>query len=98
MKKDITFWKTNIFSTLVDIESRNWSNASINFSKYFDEGGRDWYQDIEIIYDENEIDDYYDEDDEEYTYGAKIIKQHIHPYWDIYLQKMNELFEDEDVF
>ena len=62
-------------------------------------GGRDYYEDIEIIFKDRNTDDddiYFDEEDDltdPYLYGIKKIKQYNHPYYDVYLDKVYRMFD-----
>ena len=58
--------------SLIDLESRRWNDIHIHYNKYYDEAGfQEWYEDIEIIYETNDIlediipDNILEDDDEE---------------------------------
>lgn len=106
---DFDIWKNNIYYSLVEIQSKRWTDAQIHFNKYFDpELGRDWYEDIEIKLDEEtdeenlDDDEYEDEyEEEQYPNNVMMIKQHIHPYYHAYIQKVrdwigNDFESDQD--
>ena len=99
-ENDFKRWKNRMIHSLVEIESSQWVDASTELAKYYDMyGGRDYYEDIEIIFkDRNDDDDaiYFDEEDdltEPYLYGIKNIRQYDNPYYDVYLDKVYIMFD-----
>ena len=97
---DFKLCKNSMIHSLVEIESSQWDDAYTEYSKYYDMyGGRDYYEDIEIIFkDRNDDDDdiYFDEEDDltdPYLYGIKKIKQYNNPYYDVYLDKVYRMFD-----
>lgn len=101
---DLNICRDKLYNSLIEIESRRWKDVSINFNKYYDEAGyRDWYEDIEIIYDDNELDDSIsnddevleDDDEEKYNPNIKIIRQYVDPFYSYYITKARKWCHDE---
>ena len=81
-KYDFENWKGKLYNSLVEIESKLWDDVYIDYVRYYDEYGyRDYYQDIELIFNDDTIEN-------------RVIKQCEHDYWDIYHRKALKLTGD----
>lgn len=98
LDNDFKQWKYNLYSSLVKIESRRWTDVYIHYNKYYDEYGmRDWYEDIEIKLDEDTDSEpeYDEEDDLEIYNNVKYIKQYKHIHYAHYIKLAREWIGDD---
>ena len=98
LDNDFEHWKHNLYSSLVKIESRRWTDVYIHYNKYYDEYGmRYWYEDIEIKLDE-ETDsepEYDEEEDLEISNNIKHVRQYKDLHYSHYMNIAREWIGDD---